>query len=180
MRKAAALAFEELELALYSHDSGAGRSVAALNDLPGKAALFVTWTKHGHLRGCIGTFSALQLAEGIRQYALIAAFQDSRFRPITAKELPSLEVAITLLGPLEAIADPFNWTLGEHGVKAIFPGNRTSTFLPDVAAEQGWSKEKTLEELAHKAGADSTVGIKMFRYEGHKVKLTYEEYKQEF
>lgn len=44
-----------------------------------KAPLFVTWTKKGELRGCIGTFSESNLATTLPQYALISGLEDDRF-----------------------------------------------------------------------------------------------------
>lgn len=43
------------------------------------------------LRGCIGTFEPQPLREGLRTYALTAAFKDRRFSPIASKELQRLE-----------------------------------------------------------------------------------------
>jgi len=43
------------------------------------------------LRGCIGIFEPMPIRGGIAQYALISAFQDSRFKRITSDELDSLE-----------------------------------------------------------------------------------------
>ena len=54
------------------------------------------------LRGCIGTFEPLPLAQGLKSYALTAydipgyrtydsAFDDSRFDPITRREIAKLE-----------------------------------------------------------------------------------------
>ena len=46
--------------------------------------LFVTWYtgKDLDLRGCIGTFSPLNLHEGLKEYALTSALKDTRFNPI--------------------------------------------------------------------------------------------------
>lgn len=60
--------------------------------------LFVTWDtrssrpgREPRLRGCIGTFEPIPLRDGLAQYALISAFQDSRFRKIEERELESLQ-----------------------------------------------------------------------------------------
>ena len=60
--------------------------------------LFVTWNtrssrpgKPYHLRGCIGNFEAMPLHEGLADYALVSAFNDSRFKRIDKSELESLE-----------------------------------------------------------------------------------------
>jgi AMME syndrome candidate gene 1 protein len=124
--------------------------------------LFVTWntlSRSGHksLRGCIGTFEALPLASGLQSYSLTSAFEDTRFSPISASLLPSLSCSLTLLADFETCADALDWDLGTHGIRISFiHRNRRygATYLPDVAVEQGWTKEETLESLMRKAGWD--------------------------
>jgi AMME syndrome candidate gene 1 protein len=124
--------------------------------------LFVTWNTHsrsGHksLRGCIGTFEALPLEQGLSGYALTSAFDDTRFSPIPASQLPVLSCALTLLADFEPCDDAVDWTLGTHGLRISFSyRNRrhSATYLPDVAVEQGWTREETVESLMKKAGWD--------------------------
>ena len=128
--------------------------------------LFVTWNTHsrsGHksLRGCIGTFEALPLASGLSTYALTSAFDDTRFSPIPAAALPALSCALTLLADFEPCVNAMDWTLGQHGLRISFNyRNRRhgATYLPDVAVEQGWTKEETVESLMKKAGWDGPYG----------------------
>lgn len=158
-----------------------------------ESPLFVTWntvsprTGNTSLRGCIGTFEAQDLDEGLSSYSITSAIHDMRFDPITKRELPSLEVAITLLTDFEDCDDAMDWELGTHGIRINFTekGRRYgATYLPDVAPEQGWTKEETLVSLMRKAGwvgrkdkwqdiGDLTV----VRYQGKKHKLLYSEYK---
>ncbi|EFX04682.1 ammecr1 family protein [Grosmannia clavigera kw1407] len=133
--------------------------------------LFVTWnTTEGfdgaadrpaddeashELRGCIGTFAAEPLVTGLATYALTAALKDHRFQPVSRRELPLLRVAVTLLTDFEPAADADDWQLGRHGLRIAFvDGGRRygATYLPDVAPEQGWSKEQTVVSLMRKAG----------------------------
>jgi AMME syndrome candidate gene 1 protein len=128
--------------------------------------LFVTWnvlSRSGHksLRGCIGTFEALPLASGLSTYALTSAFEDTRFSPIPASALPTLSCGITLLADFEPCKNAMDWTLGQHGLRISFNyRNRRhgATYLPDVAVEQGWTKEETVESLMKKAGWDGGYG----------------------
>ncbi|KAJ5156029.1 hypothetical protein N7492_008832 [Penicillium capsulatum] len=128
--------------------------------------LFVTWntlSRSGHksLRGCIGTFEPHELEAGLNSYSLTSAFDDTRFSPIPKSLLPSLSCSLTLLGPTEPCTDPMDWVLGTHGIRISFihRGRRYgATYLPDVAVEQGWSKEETVESLMRKAGWDGGVG----------------------
>lgn len=125
--------------------------------------LFVTWntlSRSGHksLRGCIGTFEGLPLSSGLQTYALTSAFDDTRFSPVPSSLVPSLSCSLTLLAGFEPCADAMDWTLGTHGLRISFTWkNRRygATYLPDVAVDQGWSKEETVESLMKKAGWDS-------------------------
>ncbi|KAK3177381.1 hypothetical protein Dsin_032940 [Dipteronia sinensis] len=122
--------------------------------------MFVTWnsiSRSGHksLRGCIGTFEALPLEKGLEQYALTSAFEDTRFSPIPASLIPNLSCSLTLLADFEECRNAMDWTLGTHGIRINFMHRyrrHGATYLPDVAVEQGWTKEETLESLMRKAG----------------------------
>lgn len=164
------------------------------SNYPKEAPLFVTWNKRGNLRGCIGTFSPLPVEEAVPQYALISAFEDTRFQPIIQSEIPKLSVSITILDNFIPIEDPLDWTIGAHGLKVLFHKNGRNylgTFLPQVAEEQEWNQIDTLWNLLRKAGykgpsEEETVdfyktlisnsSMKLVRYEGLKVGASYEEY----
>ncbi|KAJ3564485.1 hypothetical protein NPX13_g7826 [Xylaria arbuscula] len=182
-----------------------GSTLSLDNDTPGtstaslpaerpaitESPLFITWNTvsasgYTSLRGCIGTFEAQELDEGIASYAITSAIHDTRFDPIAKRELPSLEVAVTLLTDFEDCEDAMDWELGTHGIRISFVdrGRRYgSTYLPDVAPEQGWTKEETLVSLMRKAGwvgrKDSwqDINLKVVRYQGKKESLRYPEYK---
>lgn len=111
---------------------------------------FVTVKNHGRLRGCIGQFVATgPLFEVVREMAVSAATRDLRFTPdpITPDELPELHIEVSVLGPLEKIADPLDFKLGVHGIY-IRSGLASGCFLPQVATETGWSKEEFLSHCA--------------------------------
>jgi len=158
-----------------------------------ESPLFVTWntvSRRGggaSLRGCIGTFEPQPLATGLASYALTSALGDVRFHAVAARELPELEVAVTLLTDFEDAADADDWDLGTHGLRLSFShhGRRYgSTYLPDVAVEQGWNKEETVVSLMRKAGWAGRkdrwrdVDLKVVRYQGRKESLEYDEYKR--
>jgi uncharacterized protein len=114
--------------------------------------VFVTLHKKGNLRGCIGhTVSRDPLEQTLREAALAAAFQDPRFPPVTAEELPGLDLEISLLSPPEEIGSPEELTLGEHGA-ILQSGFHSGLFLPQVAPEQGWGLEEFMDHLCMKAG----------------------------
>ena len=75
-----------------------------------KFPLFVTWTtgKNKNLRGCIGTFLSDDLEKNLNNFSLVAALKDRRFSPISAKEIPHLNVGVSLLYNFEDINLPFS------------------------------------------------------------------------
>lgn len=113
----------------------------------------MTWVigKDKRLRGCIGTFNAMNLQSGLREYAITSAFKDSRFNPITRDEFPKLSVSVSILTQFEDGNDFLDWEVGVHGIRIEFineKGNkRTATYLPEVAPEQGneWMKTCNVE-----------------------------------
>jgi hypothetical protein len=114
---------------------------------------FVTLRKDGELRGCIGRFDATSpLYAVVQDMAIASATQDYRFSPVTAKELPGLDIEISVLTPLRRISSIDEFDLGKQGIY-ITKGNRSGTFLPQVAQETGWTKEEFLGHCARdKAG----------------------------
>uniref|UniRef100_A0AC35TYA2 AMMECR1 domain-containing protein n=1 Tax=Rhabditophanes sp. KR3021 TaxID=114890 RepID=A0AC35TYA2_9BILA len=157
-----------------------------------KYPLFVTWTTgpDKDLRGCIGTFSKnLALREGLRDFAISSAFKDTRFRPISVKELPALNCGVSLLVKFEQAKDCFDWEVGKHGIRIEFTkrGDRNQydgVFLPEVMPEQGWDKETTLKHLVRKAGYDGPVNDELFelirleRFQSVKMTKSYQDYVQ--
>ena len=113
---------------------------------------FVTLTIDGDLRGCIGEiFPRRALAEVVFDHALDAAFNDPRFPPLAASELPKVRIEISALTPPAPVASYRDIEIGKHGM-VLELGNRSAVFLPQVASEQGWDLATTLTHLSHKAG----------------------------
>jgi AmmeMemoRadiSam system protein A len=68
-------------------------------------ATFVTLTRGGALRGCIGSLYAVRpLLDDLAANARAAAFADPRFPPLTAEELPSTRFEVSLLTPPRPLA----------------------------------------------------------------------------
>jgi MEMO1 family protein len=106
----------------------------------------------GRLRGCIGQPEpAFPLYYGTVQAALDAALRDPRFEPVTAAELARLEIEVTVLSPRKPVDSWRDIKLGTHGI-VLQKGDKAALFLPQVAPEQGWTLEQTLEALSEKAG----------------------------
>ena len=114
--------------------------------------LFVTWKKGKgeSLRGCIGTFAESLLSVTLGKYAQISAFQDTRFDPISKKEVKLLHVGLSLLCNFTSIDDPLDWVVGKHGIEIDFNHDGvpySGTYLPEVAEEQEWDQTEALESL---------------------------------
>ena len=59
---------------------------------------FVTLTIDGQLRGCIGNLTSDEpLVSGVRRNAINAAFHDPRFSPLSASELDSVSIEVSIL-----------------------------------------------------------------------------------
>ena len=112
---------------------------------------FTTLHENGALRGCIGMIMAVKpLDETVREMARAAALEDSRFAPVTEDELDKLQVEISVLSPMFAIA-PEDVVVGRHGLMISY-GGRRGLLLPQVAPEWGWDRETFLAQSCRKAG----------------------------
>lgn len=113
---------------------------------------FVTLTKHGELRGCIGRIPAdFELGKTVGTVALEAALNDHRFSPLTLTELPEVEIEISVLTPMQPIEKAEQIRIGKDGV-LLEKAGRSAVFLPQVATEQHWGRDEMLDHLCVKAG----------------------------
>ena len=114
---------------------------------------FVTLHKNGRLRGCIGNM----IGRGpfyltVRDMAVAAAVNDSRFRKVTLEEMKEIDIEISALTPLVKIEDPETIEPGKHGV-LVRNAMTSGVYLPQVATEQGWDREQFMNSLCgQKAG----------------------------
>ncbi|XP_048325678.2 uncharacterized protein At2g38710 isoform X2 [Ziziphus jujuba] len=154
--------------------------------------LFVTWKKvvngsEPRLRGCIGTLEARCLINGFKDYALNSALRDRRFPPIQPKELPFLECTVSILTDYETANHYLDWEIGKHGIIIEFTDpdyntRRSATYLPEVAAHEGWTKTEAIDSLMRKAGYSSTITeqlrkrIRLTRYQSTLCTMQYSEY----
>ncbi len=120
-----------------------------------KRGVFVTLTNKGRLRGCIGNFSPYaSLVRMVQDLAAASATQDYRFayNPVTVKELANIDIKISILSELQKVDSADEIIVGKHGIW-IKQGNRSGTFLPEVASEMHWNREEFLTHCcADKAG----------------------------
>ena len=120
-------------------------------------ATFVTLTKEGALRGCIGSLEAARpLAHDVVENAIAAAHRDPRFPALRADEWPHCRVEVSLLSAPKPIrfadeADLLGQVrAGEDGL-IIEAHGRRATYLPQVW-EVIADKRQFLDELKRKAG----------------------------
>ncbi|KAL5105368.1 hypothetical protein TcWFU_001947 [Taenia crassiceps] len=142
--------------------------------------------KDQRLRGCIGTFKAMNLYAGLREYALNSALRDSRFSPITQKEFPHLYCSVSLLTDFEDAADYKDWQIGVHGIRIEFlnerGSQRSATYLPEVALEQGWNHQETIDSLLRKGGYKGSINetvrssVRLTRYRSDELQLHAGDY----
>jgi hypothetical protein len=139
-------------------------------------ASFVTLTKNGALRGCIGSLEAARaLGEDVAQNALGAAFRDPRFPAMTSGEWPQCRVEVSLLSTPKPLrfADEADLLAqvraGEDGLileARIDSVVKRGTFLPQVW-EGIADKQVFLKELVRKAGLPADTRLtrcKLSRY----------------
>ena len=150
--------------------------------------LFVTWY-HGRekrLRGCIGTFSPMNLHDGLKEYALTSAMKDSRFNPISKEEMPKLNCSVSLLTNFEPALHWLDWKIGTHGIRIEFSNERgqkrSATYLPEIASEQNWDHMETIDSLLRKGGYRDQItnemrnSIKVTRYQSEKMTKSFEDW----
>jgi len=112
---------------------------------------FTTLHLEGNLRGCVGyVYPVKPLYRTVVETAAAAAFNDTRFLPVTAEEAPRLKVEISVLSPLVPIAAE-DIEAGRHGL-VVTLGSRRGLLLPQVAVEFGWDARTFLQETCLKAG----------------------------
>jgi AmmeMemoRadiSam system protein B/AmmeMemoRadiSam system protein A len=113
---------------------------------------FVSLHRHGQLRGCIGTIQPNRpLYQVVEEMAAAAAFDDTRFSPLSASELKDLDLEISVLTPLQRVEEVKEIEVGKHGLY-IKKGFYAGLLLPQVATEYKWDRVTFLEETCRKAG----------------------------
>jgi AmmeMemoRadiSam system protein A len=156
--------------AIVAHVSGLPAPTPGLAGILGRrGGGFVSLhTKEGSLRGCIGHLEENDpLGHVIVRCAVAAASEDPRFPKVTPTELHTIQIEVSLLGPVEAIAGPFDIEIGRHGL-VIQRGRCRGLLLPQVATEWQWDAHTFLAHTCRKAGLPEDSwrnGAKLWRFE---------------
>ena len=105
----------------------------------------------GDLRGCVGyVLPTTSVYRAVADTARAAAFEDTRFYPVTLDEARELQIELSILSPPSAIA-PDAVEIGRHGLLITMAGHR-GLLLPQVPVEHRWDRETFLEHTCRKAG----------------------------
>ena len=124
-------------------------------------ATFVTLKIKGTLRGCIGNLlPSGSVVESVKRNAVSAAFHDSRFSPLSAKEFENVAIDISVLSQPQTL----EYRDGADLISKLRPGTdgvilklaaAGATFLPQVW-DQLPDPELFLGHLCMKAGLAKT------------------------
>jgi AmmeMemoRadiSam system protein A len=108
----------------------------------------------GELRGCVGyVLPVSSLYRAVAETAQAAAFDDTRFYPVTQAEAPHLEIELSILSVPQPIRAE-EVEVGRHGLLISLSGHR-GLLLPQVPVEHHWDRVTFLEQTCHKAGLPS-------------------------
>lgn len=126
-------------------------------DLKKNRGVFVTLTINGNLKGCIGHIIPIQsLYKDVIDNAIGAAFDDTRFTPLTKEEFNHINIEISILSLPKKLAYKNYADL----IKKITPhkdgvivkkGYNQATYLPQVWEDLS-DKSAFLSSLCSKAG----------------------------
>jgi len=137
--------------------------------------IFVTLTKDGELRGCIGFPEPIfPLGVAALRAARSAAFEDHRFQPLQASEVDKVKIEVTVLTTPKQIEvksqkDLAKIKIGRDGL-IVRQRGYSGLLLPQVATEYGWKAEEFLEHTCQKAGLPKNAWLspdtKVFKFQG--------------
>jgi AmmeMemoRadiSam system protein A len=103
------------------------------------------------LRGCVGyVLPTNSVYRAVAETSRAAAFDDTRFYPVTIDEVRELEVELSILSVPKPIAAE-EIEIGRHGLLISMAGNR-GLLLPQVPVEHNWDRIAFLEQTCRKAG----------------------------
>ena len=103
------------------------------------AGAFVTLTKNGKLRGCVGYITSIKsLFDTVIDAAQNSATNDPRFAPVRIEELPKIDIEISILSPPVSIEGYDSIIIGQHGL-LLDDDLYRAVLLPQVAVENKFS-----------------------------------------
>ncbi len=96
------------------------------------------------------SFLSSPVYRAVAETARAAAFEDTRFYPVTVQEAPELHIELSILSPPQPIAAD-TVEIGRHGL-LISSSGRRGLLLPQVPVEHNWNSTTFLEQTCRKAG----------------------------
>ena len=139
-----------------------------------KRGVFVTLTKQGMLRGCIGyPYPMSELGNAIIDSAISAAVRDPRFPQVMPHEMDDITVEVTVLTQPQLIDAssqelPGMIEIGRHGL-IVKEGYNQGLLLPQVAPENDFDEVEFLDHTCLKAGLSPDAwqkGAEVYCFEG--------------
>jgi AmmeMemoRadiSam system protein A len=113
--------------------------------------VFTSLYLRGELRGCVGyVLPVSPVYRAVADTARAAAFEDTRFSPVTPPEARNLEIELSILSPPQPISAEAV-EIGRHGLLITMAGHR-GLLLPQVPVEHNWDRATFLEQTCRKAG----------------------------
>ena len=123
--------------------------------LSSNVGVFVTIKVKDELRGCIGRLdNDTPLWKKIPSLACAAAFEDNRFEPLSSFEIGDLTIEITILDEPVRVNKIEEIEIGRDGL-IIEKDDKRGLLLPQVAEENGWSREEFVSHTCIKAGLEA-------------------------
>ena len=162
MHPVVALARETVEM--YVRDKEIPHPRKLTPEMEEKAGVFVSLHKHGHLRGCIGTFQPTRrnVAEEIIYNAISSSTRDYRFPPVTSEELPEITYKVDILTKPQLIKDESELDPQKYGVLVEY-GNKRGILLPDLEGVD--TSAQQIEIASAKGGILPEDPVKVYRFE---------------
>jgi uncharacterized protein len=112
---------------------------------------FTTIYLRSLLHGCVGyVYPVASLYRTVAETARAAAFEDTRFSPVTIEEAAGLEISLSVLFPLKTIT-PEEVEIGLHGL-VVSQSGRRGLLLPQVPVDHQWDRVTFIEQTCRKAG----------------------------
>jgi AmmeMemoRadiSam system protein A len=121
------------------------------NHLAEPRGAFTSLYLRGELRGCVGyVLPVSPVYRAVADTARAAAFEDTRFSPVTLPEGQELKIELSILSPPQPI-EAEGVEIGRHGLLISMAGRR-GLLLPQVPTEHNWDQKTFFEQTCRKAG----------------------------
>jgi AMMECR1 domain-containing protein len=121
--------------------------------------------RSGGLRGCAGTFlpTCANLVAETWRSARLAAFDDFRFPPVKADELPHLRFDVSVLHSMEKITSTDELDPARYGVVVSNAAGRRALLLPAIAEIKTAVQQLSLARRKGGIAPDEPVMLQRFQ-----------------